>query len=92
MTYLRTHSGWANAAFILDVFSRLVVGSQVSTTLQPDHALNALDMGLGSLMRSVSLHADSATRRFLPGRGISADARGAREVRNGSVGATGAWI
>ena len=46
LTYVRTHSGWVYAAFILDVFSRMVVGWQVSTSLRTDLALDALDMGL----------------------------------------------
>lgn len=45
-TYVRTHAGWTYVAFILDVFSRMVVGWQVSTSLRTDLALGALDMGL----------------------------------------------
>ena len=43
MTYIRTHAGWTYAAFVLDVFSRRVVGWQVSTSLRTDLALDALD-------------------------------------------------
>ncbi|WHU46769.1 DDE-type integrase/transposase/recombinase [Gordonia sp. L191] len=39
LTYIRTHSGWVYAAFILDVFSRMVVGWQVSTTMHTGLAL-----------------------------------------------------
>lgn len=46
LTYVRTHAGWTYVAFVLDVFSRLVVGWQVSTSLRTDLALDALDMGL----------------------------------------------
>ena len=46
LTYIRTHSGLVYAAFVLDVFSRLVVGCQVSTSLRTDLALDALDIGL----------------------------------------------
>jgi len=52
LTYVRTHSGWVYAAFILDVFSRMVVGWQVSTSLRTDLALDALDMGLWSRQRA----------------------------------------
>ena len=45
-TYVRTHAGWTYVAFVLDVFSRMVVGWQVSTSLRTDLALDALDMGL----------------------------------------------
>lgn len=46
LTYIRTHAGWTYAAFIIDVFARMVVGWQVSTSLRTDLALDALDMGL----------------------------------------------
>ena len=46
MTYVRTFAGWVYAAFVLDMFSRRVVGWQVSTSLRTDLALDALDMGL----------------------------------------------
>jgi hypothetical protein len=51
LTYVRTHSGWVYAAFILDVFSRMVVGWQVSTSLRTNLALDALDMGLWTRQR-----------------------------------------
>lgn len=46
LTYVRTHAGWTYVAFILDVFSRMIVGWQVPTSLRTDLALDALDMGL----------------------------------------------
>ncbi len=52
LTYVRTHSGWVYVAFILDVFSRMVVGWQVSTSLRTDLALDALDMGLWARQRA----------------------------------------
>jgi putative transposase len=51
LTYIRTHAGWVYAAFVTDVFSRLVVGWQVSTSLRTDLALDALDMGLWARRR-----------------------------------------
>lgn len=52
LTYIRTHAGWVYAAFILDVYSRMVVGWQVSTTLHTELALDALDMGLWARQRA----------------------------------------
>ena len=52
LTYVRTHAGWTYVAFVIDVFSRLVVGWQVSTSLRTDLALDALDMGLWSRQRA----------------------------------------
>ena len=46
ITYVRTFSGWVYAAFVLDVFSRRVLGWQLSTSLRTDLALDALNMGL----------------------------------------------
>ncbi|ODA89623.1 transposase [Leifsonia xyli subsp. xyli] len=52
LTYIPTHAGWVYAAFVLDVFSRRVVGWQVSTNLRTDLALDALDMGLWQHQRA----------------------------------------
>ena len=52
LTYVRTHSGWTYVAFVLDVFSRMIVGWQVSTSLRTDLALDALDMGLWARQRA----------------------------------------
>ena len=52
LTYVRTHAGWTYVAFVLDVFSRMVVGWQVSTALRTDLALDALDMGLWTRQRA----------------------------------------
>jgi putative transposase len=46
ITYCRTFAGWVYAAFVLDVFSRRIVGWQLSTSLRTDLALDALEMGL----------------------------------------------
>lgn len=46
ITYVKTHSGWVYAAFVLDVFSRRIVGWQLSRNLYTDLALDALNMGI----------------------------------------------
>jgi putative transposase len=46
LTYVRTFTGWVYAAFILDVFSRRIVGWQVSKSLHTELALDALEMGM----------------------------------------------
>ena len=46
LTYVKTHSGWVYMAFIVDVFSRFVVGWQASRSLRTDLALDALEMAL----------------------------------------------
>ena len=51
ITYCRTFAGWVYAAFVIDVFSRRVVGWQLSTSLRTDLALDALNMGLWTRQR-----------------------------------------
>ncbi|MEJ2865355.1 IS3 family transposase [Actinomycetospora flava] len=46
ITYVRTFGGWVYAAFVLDVFSRRIVGWQIANNLRTDLALDALNMGL----------------------------------------------
>lgn len=46
ITYCRTFAGWVSAAFVTDVFSRRVVGWQLSKSLRTDLALDALEMGI----------------------------------------------
>ena len=46
LTYVKTHSGWVYVAFVIDVFSRAVVGWQASRSLRTDLALDALAMAL----------------------------------------------
>lgn len=46
ITYVRTFSGWVYAAFILDVFSRRIVGWQLSCSLHTNLALDALNMAI----------------------------------------------
>ncbi|GAA3560989.1 hypothetical protein GCM10022222_50970 [Amycolatopsis ultiminotia] len=43
---MRTAAGWVYAAFVLDVFSRLIVGWQVATSLYTDLVLDALQMAI----------------------------------------------
>jgi len=52
ITYLRTFTSWVYAAFVLDVYSRRVVGWQVSRSLRTDLALDALEMGLWTRARA----------------------------------------
>jgi putative transposase len=46
LTYVKTHSGWVYAALILDVYSRMVVGWQLSNSLRSDLAIDALEMAV----------------------------------------------
>jgi putative transposase len=52
LTYVKTHAGWVYAAFILDVYSRMVVGWQVSNSLRSDLAIDALEMAVWNRTRT----------------------------------------
>jgi putative transposase len=47
ITYVRTWSGFVYLAFILDCFSRMIVGWQLATHLRTDVVLDALEMANG---------------------------------------------
>ena len=51
ITYVETGIGFVYAAFILDLFSRRIVGWQVSDTLRAELALDALEMASRLLVR-----------------------------------------
>jgi transposase InsO family protein len=46
MTYVRTWTGWVYIAFVLDVYSRMIVGWQLADTLRTGLPLDALEMAL----------------------------------------------
>lgn len=51
LTYVKTHSGWVYVAFVVDVFSRKVVGWQASRSLRSDLAIDALEMAVWNRQR-----------------------------------------
>jgi len=48
ITYVSTWSGFCYTAFVIDVFSRAIVGWRVSSTLRAELALDALEMAIWS--------------------------------------------
>lgn len=48
LTYVKTHAGWVYVAFVIDAYSRFVVGWQASRSLRTDLALDALEMAMWS--------------------------------------------
>ncbi|MFB7740459.1 IS3 family transposase [Streptomyces sp. NPDC056112] len=46
LTYVRTWSGWVYVAFVLDAYSRRIVGWQVANHMRTDLPLDALEMAL----------------------------------------------
>jgi putative transposase len=55
LTYVKTHAGWVYVAFIIDVFSRMVVGWQASRSLRADLAIDALEMAVANRGRTDDL-------------------------------------
>jgi putative transposase len=51
LTYVKTHSGWVYVAFIIDVYSRFIVGWQASRSLRSDLAIDALEMAIWNRRR-----------------------------------------
>ncbi|MFW3386673.1 UNVERIFIED_CONTAM: IS3 family transposase [Kocuria sp. CPCC 205274] len=68
ITSCRIFAGWVYAAFVIDVFSRRVVGWQLSTSLRTDLALTPYEMGLwtrahqGHDTRGVIHHSDKGVQ------------------------------
>lgn len=64
LTYVATWSGFVYAAFVMDVFSRRIVGWRCSTSLRSDLASDALEQGLwqrdrdGHKVRGLVHHSD----------------------------------
>lgn len=60
ITYVGTETGWVYTAFVLDLFSRMIVGWQVADGLHADLALDALEMAIWSRQAGVDLvhHSD----------------------------------
>ena len=51
LTYVSTWSGFVYVAFVIDVFSRFIVGWRVSNSLHTDLALDALEMAIWRCQR-----------------------------------------
>lgn len=60
ITYVKTLAGWVYVAFVIDVFSRFIVGWKTATSLHTGLALDALEMALHSRRASDDLvhHSD----------------------------------
>ncbi|MEE1806566.1 DDE-type integrase/transposase/recombinase, partial [Streptomyces sp. BE133] len=91
ITYIRTFSGWVYAAFVIDVFSRMVVGWQVATSLYTDLAPHALEMAIwrrrhtGADLTGLTHHSD----RGVQYRAIRYTERLTDEAAVASVGSKG---
>jgi len=72
LTYIRTWAGMVYSAFVMDAFSRRILGWQTSTTLRTDLALDALEMALWTRRKedvtSVIHHSDRGVQPGFKGR------------------------
>ncbi len=65
LTYVATWSGFVYVAFVIDAFSRFIVGWQISRSLATDLALDALEMAIGRRQDDVAglvHHSDRGTQ------------------------------
>lgn len=64
ITYVATWAGFVYVAFVIDVFSRAIVGWRVSSSLRSDLALDALEQALHARPRSDELvhHSDRGSQ------------------------------
>ncbi len=91
ITYCRTFARWVYAAFVVDLFSRRVVGWQLSKSLRTDLALDALEMGLWTRRREgrntsgLVHHSDKGVQYVA----VRYPQRLAEAGANASVGSTG---
>jgi transposase InsO family protein len=73
-TYLRCWEGRAFFSFVVDVFSRMVVGWQFASHMRTDLALDALRMALGLRRPGADValvhHSDAGSQIALPDRTI----------------------
>src|SRR5947199_10347538 len=65
ITYIRTWNGFVYLAFILDCYSRMIVGWQLATHLRTDLVLDALEMANGLQRPAPGLiaHTDRGSQR-----------------------------
>jgi putative transposase len=61
-TYLRTWEGRVFFAFIIDAYSRMIVGWQLATNMRTDLVLDALRMALSTRQPGADLHAGGTYR------------------------------
>jgi putative transposase len=91
-TYVATWSGFVYVAFVMDVFSRRIVGWRASTSLRTDLALDALEQGLWTRARDeqeVSGLVHHSDRGVQPGLNRSSqhpDEQGCDDGANSSMG------
>ena len=55
LTYVKTSTGWVYVAFIVDAYSRMIVGWQASRSLRTDLAIDALEMAMFTRGRTDNL-------------------------------------
>ena len=87
ITYVATWSGFVYVAFVIDAYSRFIVGWRASTTLRTDLALDALEQGIWARRPEGGLvhHSDRGTQ-YLSIRYTERLAEAGIEPSVGSVG------
>ncbi len=63
-TYVSTWQGWLYVAFVIDVFARCIVGWRVSSSMQTDFVLDALEQALYGIVSPFFAKPEMAPIRF----------------------------
>lgn len=65
-TYIQTNYGWVYTAFIIDVFSRAIIGWKISIRMNADMVLDALDQVIHTrgMLEGVIHHSDRGIQYF----------------------------
>ena len=87
ITYVSTWEGWLYVAFVLDVYSRAIVGWQIATHLRTDLVLDAIEMAIWrrDTTQSLTCHSDAGCQ-FTSYRYTDRLARAGIAASIGSVG------
>jgi putative transposase len=89
LTYCSTWAGFAYVAFIIDVYSRMIVGWRLATTLRTELALDALEMAIFSRRGADLSHLVHHSDRGVQYRDVRYTERLGAEEAVASVGSKG---
>jgi hypothetical protein len=98
LTYVKTHIGWVYVAFIIDLFSRFIVGWQISTSLRSDLAIdeqktiNLARTGAGLVSHFAGMKAASTDHLPPQIKDIAENLKTQYDMANHAPNTQGLWI
>jgi len=94
-TYVATWSGMVYVAFVIDVFSRMIVGWRVSTSMTTDLVLDTLEMAIwrrDDIVDGVICHSDAGSQGEIKWSSQHLDSGGGRWRQCGNVSGRSSFI